>query len=82
MNHFDLMLYPFKTVQGLNNKTEFDGSFKYDESKYREISAELDNYKTICHKLNLPEKDEIICIKNYMKLNAKITTMNKVDTIE
>lgn len=82
MNHFDLMLYPFKTVQGLNNKTEFDGSFKYDDSKYREISAELDNYKTICHKLNLPENDEIICIKNYMKLNAKITTMNKVDTIE
>jgi hypothetical protein len=82
MNHFDLVLYPFKTVQGLNTKNEYDGSFKYDNSNYREISSELEVYKTISHKLNLPKKDEIICIKNYLRLNAKITTMTKVDKIE
>lgn len=82
MNHFDLILYPFKTVQGLNTKNEYDGSFKYDNANYREISSELEVYKTISHKLNLPTNDEIICIKNYLRLNAKITTMTKVDNIE
>lgn len=82
MDHFDLILYPFKTVQGLNTKNEYDGSFKYDTSNYRDISSELEAYKTISHKLNLPNTGEIICIKNYLRLNAKITTMTKVDNTE
>lgn len=79
---FDLVLYPFKTVYGTNSKLEYTKSFKYDDEHVPEILLDLENYKTISHNLTLPENDDIICIKNYLKLRAKITTIRKVNAIE
>ena len=82
ISHFDLVLYPFKTIYGLNSKAEYKSSFKYTEDKNDEIKAQLANYKTISHSFVSPKKSEIACIKNYLRLNAKITTTAKVNLAE
>lgn len=81
IDHYDLILYPFRTVTGLNNKSEFDGSFKYDNTYLYDIKQQLENNKTISHNFIEPEND-IVCIKNYLNLSAKITTNGKVGIIE
>ena len=84
INHYDLILYPFRTVTGLNNKNEFDNSFKYDNSYLYDIKQQLENNKTISHNFINPtqEDSDIVCIKNYLNLSAKITTNGKVGIIE
>ena len=82
LTHFDLLIYPFRAVYGLNNKQEFIKSFKYDNSNILEIQDNLESNKTLSHNFIDPNKDEIACIKNYYKLTAKITTTKKVNTIE
>ena len=82
IGHFNLMLYPFQTVMGLGTEKEYENSFKYDGIKLSEIKARLADTKTISHIFTLPDENEIVCIKNYLKLNARITTTNKVNIIE
>lgn len=82
INHFDLMLYPFKTVYGLNTKDEYEKSFTYNPENYNEIKADLEESKTISHNFILPKSNEIVCIKNYLQVNAEITTTKKVNTAE
>lgn len=86
INHFDLILYPFKTVYGLNTKNEYKSSFTIDDgyaSSY--IQADLEQYKTISHSFKTPidyTSNTIVCIKNYLKLDARITTTYKVTSSE
>lgn len=91
IEHFDLVLYPFKTVYGLNNENEFKNSFKYTAENMFKIKADLDDNKVFAHNLTLPEKPidneeggekEIVCIKNYMRLKAKVSTTKKVTILE
>jgi len=82
ITHFDLILYPFKNVYGLNSKAEYTKSFKYDNSNLVEIKQELEKNKTMSHNFVAPDGNELACIKNYLKLNAKITTVKKVNAIE
>lgn len=82
IDHFDLILYPFKTYQRLNTKNDFDSSFQYTDAKIPEIKAQLENYKTIAHSYKQPIGSEIVCIKNYLQLNAKISTIHKVNQAE
>lgn len=94
MDHFELRVYPFSTYRGLNTKSDFENSFKHSTAKKNEIISELENYKTISHKFRFLDEDdvyqgslynwqdEIVCIKNYLRLNAKITTTYKVNTVE
>lgn len=82
INHFDLVLYPFKNLTGLNTKEEYDNSFKYSADNVTEILAELEDTKTISHNIVLPKNNEIVAIKNYLKLTAKITTNTKINTVE
>ena len=79
---FDLVLYPFKTVYGLNNKTEYDNSFKYSGENNYKIQSGLSTNKNIAHNLKLPEETDIVCIKNYLRLKAKINTTKKVTYLE
>ena len=86
IEHFDLVFYPFKTVYGLNNKTEYKNSFKYNTENLEKIRADLALNKTIAHNIVQPivgknDKD-IACIKNYLKLKARVTTTKKVTLIE
>ena len=82
INNFDLILYPFTTVYGLNNEEEFINSFKYSAKNLELIKQELQKLKTISHKFIEPNSDDILCIKNYFRLSAKITTTRKVNAIE
>lgn len=82
IEHFDLILYPFKTVYGLNNKMEFKNSFKYSADNSQKIQADLALNKTIAHNIVDPANDDIACIKNYLKLKAKVTTTKKVTVAE
>lgn len=82
LTHFDLVLYPFKSVYGLNSKQEFIKSFTYDKSNRAEILTELEDCKTLSHNFIEPTNTEIACIKNYYKLRAKINTVRLVGAIE
>lgn len=80
--NFDLLLYPFKSTYGLNSKSEYVKSFKYDNANYADIIADLEDSKTLAHNIISPEKAELACIKNYYRLRAKINTVRKVGTVE
>ena len=82
ISNFDLVFYPFKTVYGLNNEKEYKGSFEYSPENLNLIELGIDKNKTLSHKITFPKEKEITCIKNYLKLNAKITTTYKVNEVE
>lgn len=83
INNFELLLYPFKTIYGVNNSSEYEYSFKIDKTVVDPlIKPGIEEAKTISHEIITPEDSEIACIKNYLKLNARITTTYKVNTIE
>ena len=82
LSHFDLVLYPFKNVYGLNNQKEYVNSFKYTDENLLDIKAGLEESKTISHRFVTPEDFDLACIKNYYKLNAKIITTRKVNYTE
>lgn len=81
IEHFDLVLYPFK-ASSLNTKAAYENSFKYSADNNHRIKHDLDAYKTIAHNFVDPTEDDIICIKNYLRLKARITTIKKVTTTE
>lgn len=79
---FDLVFYPFKNIYGLNSKTEYVKSFKYDDSNLLEIKNDLEGNKTLAHNIITPDDDDLACIKNYYRLNAKITTNYRLNVLE
>ena len=82
ITNFDIILYPFKTIYGLNTKDEYKDSFTYTEEKFNTILYDIDKLKTISHDFKYAENGDIICIKNYFRIDAKITTTYKVNIIE
>ena len=66
----------------------------YSTKEFKSLDEfDLSDNKTISHKFNLPEEDtdfklplnnssEIVAIKNYLKLNARMTTTTKVNPAE
>lgn len=86
IEHFDLIFYPFKTIYGLNTKAEYKNSFKYTAENLQKIKTDLNLNKTIAHNVVQPvvgrDDSEIACIKNYLRLKARITTTKKVTFIE
>ena len=82
ISNFDLVLYPFTPVGGLGTQREFEESFKYYSNNISEIKARIEENKTLAHNIIPPAEDDIVCIKNYLQLNAKITTTYKVNYAE
>ena len=82
IDHFDLVFYPFTSVNNLNNRLEFVKSFNYDDSTLLEIETAIAENKTIAHNIVKPNKCDIACIKVYYKLNVKIIATRKVNVIE
>lgn len=82
IDHFDLVLYPFETIYGLNTKAEFESSFKYSSLSLTDITTALEDSKTIAHKFKSPDPDDIICVKVYFQYSARITTTSKVSSLE
>ena len=81
IENFDLVLYPFKTST-LNTKASYLNSFKYSAENNHKIEHDLTNCKTIAHSFINPAQEDIYCIKNYLRLKARITTIKKVTATE
>lgn len=89
ITNFDLILYPFRVFTNsggiLETNTalkEYDNAFKFSGTNVNAIESNLANYKTISHVIKLPVDTDIVCIKNYLRLKAKITTTRKVNSAE
>lgn len=82
IDHFDLLLYPFKPYSGTGTKTDFKNSFKYSNAKLLEIKSGIDKNKAMSHDIVTPETSEIACVKDYIKIRAKISTTTKVNSVE
>lgn len=82
INNFDLYLYPLKKIANVYNPKTYEQSFKPDPDNLYDIRSRLDENKTISHQFAFADNDDLYLIKNYYKLNAKITTTYKVDAAE
>ena len=87
IDHFDLLLYPFKTFTQVSSGTKdlagpYNSSFTYTEKMNREIETALADLKTYAHNLKTPEVGDIVAINNYLRLNALIATSTKVTEAE
>lgn len=80
-DNFDILLYPFKRVAGTNTKAEYINSFKYTNENLTEIETGINKNKTISHHLISPNSAEIACVKDLIKVKAKITTTVKVNSV-
>ena len=81
IDHFTLMVYPFKTAYDSGTKKDFTNSFTFSDATFNEIEIALDKYKTLSHNFELPNDDDICCIKNYLKIKAIISTTTKVNAL-
>lgn len=87
IDHFDLLLYPFKTFTQVSSGTEdltnpYNTSFTYTEQLNSEIDAELKEFKTCAHNLTTPSEGDVVAINNYLRLNAHIATSARISEIE
>jgi hypothetical protein len=89
ISHFDLVLYPFKSytqIRSLSTPVQsvYDASFTYTPQNFNNIEIELQNtgLKTIAHNFKKPQKGDILSINNYLRLNAIVSTNNKVSAEE
>lgn len=86
IDHFDLVLYPFKSYSQIKNSVRdiqaaYDKSFEYDSSASVKNELEQLDVKTIAHNIISPRKNDIVSINNYLRLNAIVGTAAKV-TVE
>lgn len=88
MNHFDLVLYPFKSYTQIKSnvrdvRSVYDSSFTYSSKSFNEVKGRLESedIKTIAHTMVAPRINDTISINNYLRLNATIATTSKI-TIE
>jgi hypothetical protein len=87
IDHFDLILYPFKTFTQVSSGTKdlvtpYNQSFTYTEQKSSEITAALADFKTCAHNFKEPKNGDIVAINNYLRLNALIATSSRVSEQE
>ena len=85
IDHFDLILYPFKRVLNQNAVSEnnYNDSFKLDTTAIHGIKNQLEDFKTVAHKIDGPRNNgDIAAIMLYLKLQAYITTTKKVNPIQ
>lgn len=88
INHFDLVIYPFKTYNQINNNVSsirqvYDDSFSLMtgggvSSLISNLDDENSDKKTIAHSLITPKEGDLISINNYLRLNATIATTSKL----
>lgn len=95
IDHFDLVLYPFKSYNQIKSygqiktgvsdiREVYDASFNYNQNSFKDITNQLDtrNIQTIAHTIKSPEEGDVISINNYYKLNATIATNSKITNAE
>lgn len=87
INHFDLVLYPFKSYSQIKSnvkdvRSAYESSFKLNSggATYKEITGQLKDadIMAIAHNMVEPEPGDLISINNYLKLDATISTTSKI----
>ena len=80
----DLILHGTKSYNyDITNLSNYNGTYKpLDDGDISDIDIELDDIKTISHKLTRPLADEINFIENRYTLKVNISTTYKVNTTE
>lgn len=82
INAYDLVLYPLASIKTYSIDN-FKESFTPLNSYYHsQIENTLEDSGCISHNYNYPEKSDIYALKNYYKVQAYITTINKVTKTE
>lgn len=88
IDHFDLVIYPFKSYNQVKSNVKdiravYDSSFTYTASTFSDIQTRLETeaISTIAHAYKQPQPGDIVSINNYLKLNALISTNTKL-TVE
>ena len=81
IDHFDLMVYPFRRVYS-SSKASYKNSFACTNENFAEIKAGVADCKTMSHDVRYPNSTDLACIKDMVKVSAKITTTRKVTTAE
>ena len=87
IDHFDLLLYPFKTFTQVSSGIKdlagpYNKSFTYTEQVNPEIETALADFKTCAHNLTTPAEGDVVLINNYLRLNALIATSTRVSEVE
>lgn len=89
LNSFELVLYPFNTFSKVNQRTsgiieKYNKSFSYVEPKIDNVefttalASLLADVKTLAHTFRLPSVGDVVSINNYLRLDAVVSTANKV----
>ena len=87
IDHFDLVLYPFKSYTQLRNNVKdiqaaYDKCFEYNSKAQVKKNLEQSDIKTIAHRINSPRTKDLVSINNYLRLNAIIGTTSKITAEE
>lgn len=87
IDHFDLVLYPFKTFTQVSSGTKklaeaYNNSFTYTNQRNNDIQAALADLKTCAHRFIEPKKGDVVAINNYLRLDASIATSARVSEAE
>ena len=93
ISSFDICLYPLTPIKYAYSPATYNASFKplMGEGKYFDIESKIEENKTLAHvyremsEINLAKEENqgiIYLYKVYYKLNAKITTKEKVNGFE
>lgn len=80
---FTLCLYPLNPIRNIYDVSSYIESFKPlkgDSLKY--LKEELEGLKTLSHTYQTLDDDDIYMVKNYYKLNIRLTTSYKVNAAE
>ena len=89
----DLCIYPYKPLRSYNllaipesNIGGYDDAYKFQgifgTSDFKAIEDGIEGSKAISHQYKTLKHDDIVAIYIYLKLNAVITTTNKISNIE
>lgn len=81
---FDIVLYPLESTKGNYDSSSYYTSFKRKviSTDYLSNNEELDKVRNISHNMLKLDDEDVYLYKNYVKLNVKITTINKVTEAE
>lgn len=81
---FDIILYPLESTKGNYDSSSYYTSFKRKviSTDYLSNNEELDKVRNISHNMLDLKNEDVYLYKNYVKLNVKITTINKVTEAE
>ena len=82
INAYDLVMYPLASIKTYSIDTYKESFTPLGSDYHNYIEKELEDSASISHNYVYPETSDIYTIKNYYKVKAFVSTVNKVTTTE